>query len=351
MSNTGAVLIVGGYGVVGRQICELLASRHPTLPIWVGGRSLEQAQSTANQWPNATGVYIDVEDNDPLASFPVLPEVIVVSVNDHHDRLLLCAARRGIALIDIARWQKRQDDARQRLANVPLSKPVILASGWMASAAAVVAAAYRRSPQPAKRIDIDVLFSSADKAGPDSVTSFVDMHHPFTIHDKGKERRVRGMADPKPVRFSSGRVVKVRRFSSPDQSTLVMTGHTESASARMAFDNTAMTSVFALFARSGIWGLLSASKRRTLLYKPGPGASHEFIVEIEENTGTQRILVKDTLGQTHMTAISAVNQVERVLGLNHRLPPAIGITYPEQSADLQADITAMAAMGLSVLHC
>ncbi|MBA5204339.1 saccharopine dehydrogenase [Pectobacterium aroidearum] len=350
MLNTGNVLIVGGYGIVGGQICTLLAKRHPHLHLLIGGRSLDKAQKTARALPNATGVHLDVEDTDPLEHLPIQPDAIVVSVNDHHDRLLLSATRRGIALIDLARWQERQDDANRILHGVSLSSPVVLASGWMASIAAIVAAAYRQSAHPARRIDIDVLFSSADKAGPDSVTSFVDMHKPFTIYEAGQECIVRGMADPKPVRFSHGRVINVRRFSSPDQTTLVKTGHAESVSARMAFDNTATTAAFALFARSGIWGMLSVAKRRALLYRPGQGASHEFILEIVEDTGTKKISVKDRLGQTHMTAISAANQVERVLALNNRLSPAPGVTYPEQSADLSADIDTIREMGLQIEH-
>ncbi len=342
------VLIVGGYGVVGAQIASLLAGRHPNLHLILGGRSQEKAKAATLALPNASAVRIDVEDSDPLAPLPLQPQVIVVAVNDHHDRLLLSATQRGIAIIDIARWQQRQDDAKRLLTGKKLTAPVILASGWMASVAAIVAAAYRKSDRPARRIDIDVLFSSADKAGPDSVTSFVDMHKPFTIRHDGADKTVLGMADPKPVRFSDGRTVKVRRFSSPDQTTLVDTGFAHSVSARMGFDNSITTSAFALFARSGLWGMLSAERRRSLLYKPGKGASHEFVVELVEETGTQTLLVKDDLGQTHMTAISAANQVERVLSLDGRHLPQPGIVFPEQSTDLARDVESMVAMGLIV---
>lgn len=351
MFNTGNILVVGGYGIVGGQLSCLLAARHPQLHLLIGGRSLDNAQKAAQTLPNATGVYIDVEETDPLAHLPTQPDVIVVAVNDHHDRLLLSATRRGIALIDLARWQKRQDDANRLLHGASLSAPVVLASGWMASLAAIIAAANRQPERPAKRIDIDILYSSSDKAGPDSVAGFVDMHQPFTIYEAGKTRTVRSMTDPKPVRFSNGRLINVRRFSSPDQTTLVKTGHAESVSTRMAFDNSLTTAAFALVARSGIWGRLSVEKRRALLYRPGQGAPHEFILEIVEETGTKKISVKDTLGQTHMTAIGAVNQVERVLALNGRLKPSCGVTYPEQSADLSADIAAMCGMGLQIAPC
>lgn len=36
-----AVLIVGGYGIVGRQITSLLRQRHPKLPLIIAGRDVD----------------------------------------------------------------------------------------------------------------------------------------------------------------------------------------------------------------------------------------------------------------------------------------------------------------------
>ncbi|MED3013743.1 Saccharopine dehydrogenase, partial [Bacillus thuringiensis] len=41
--NKKTVLIVGGYGVVGSQIAQILHDRHPDLEIRLGGRTLGKA--------------------------------------------------------------------------------------------------------------------------------------------------------------------------------------------------------------------------------------------------------------------------------------------------------------------
>lgn len=341
-----SVLVVGGYGVVGAQVCALLAERNPGLEIMIGGRSLAKARQAASGIAGALGVRIDVEDEDPLAGLPKPPAAIVVAVNDHHDRLLLAAARRGIALVDIARWRERMDDARRLLESA--EAPVVLASGWMAGAAAVVAAAFRDPARPADRVDIDILFDLADKAGPDSIAGFMDIQEPFTVWEAGVPRTAKSLSEGRVARFSD-RSARCLRFDSPDQQTLVQSGHARGAATRMTFGGAAMTATFAVLVRSGLWGLLPRAARAALLYNPGKGAPHEFVVTLDEAAGAKRIVVRDGLGQTHMTAAGAAAQAERMLGLNGRAPVARGVSYPEQADDLAADIAALRAMGVEIV--
>lgn len=351
MNPNPLLLVVGGYGVVGAQICTLLAARNPALRLLVAGRDAAKAAAAAAALPLAEGCAIDIGDPDPLAALPERPDAILVAVNDRADRLLLSAARRGIAIVDIARWQARIDDAHRQLAGMALTAPLILSSGWMAGAAAIVAAAGRQDATPAAHIDIDIYYAAKDKAGPDSVAGFIDIHRPFTIHEAGVPRTVRGLSHPKAMRFSDGRRVKTRLFSCPDQASLVDSGVARGVAVRMAFDDAVTTGALALLARSGLWSLLPAATRRSLLYNPGPGAAHEFVVDVvEQDGGRRRTRVRDPLGQTHLTAASAASQVERVLGLNARAPVPPGIGYPEQAADLAADIAALGTMGVEIVR-
>jgi saccharopine dehydrogenase-like NADP-dependent oxidoreductase len=340
------VLVVGGYGVVGAQISQLLAERHPDLGLLIGGRNLQHAVSAAQRW-GGEGVRIDVEDEDPLERMTTLPTVVVVAVNDHDDRLLLSAARRGIAVIDIARWESRVKDAHTVLADETMRAPVVLASGWLAGLAATSVAAFRSGSMAALQVDVDILFALADKAGPDSVTAFVDIDQPFQVCSGGELLTVRGMSDPRTVRFGD-RVARCYRMSSPDQMTLVRTGHADGVSVRMAFDSAAVTALMATLVRSGIWARLPRSLRRRLLHNPGNGAGHEVLITIDDVEGGRRILVSDPMGQTHATAAAAVTQVERVLEAPARGPVPNGISYPEESADPTADVEALRAMGVGI---
>ncbi|WP_439815487.1 saccharopine dehydrogenase NADP-binding domain-containing protein [Zavarzinia sp. CC-PAN008] len=346
MGGARSILVVGGTGTVGAQACDLLRRRHPGLAIQVAGRRLAPAQALAAALGQATAVALDVTAEDPLAGLATLPAAILVAVNDSRDRLLRAATRRGIALVDIARWQSRVEDAERLLAAEGPRAPVVLASGWMAGVAALAVAAFRDPAAPAAQVDLDILFATADKAGPDSVAGFVEIHRPFTIWRDGAPVQVASLGQARTVTFGNGVAARCRLFSCPDQASLVRTGHARGVAARMGFDRAAPGAMLALLVRSGLWARLSPARRSALLHHPGPGAAHEFRLTIAGTAGTRRVRVHDPLGQTHMTAAGAVTQAERLLGLDGRLPVAAGTSYPEAAGDVAADIAALRAMGV-----
>jgi saccharopine dehydrogenase-like NADP-dependent oxidoreductase len=343
--QTGPLLVVGGYGEVGGQVCDLLRQRHPGLELLIAGRSLERAALAAVELGNATGLRIDVTEPDPLAGIDRMPAGIVVAVNDHHDHLLRAAIQRGIPIVDIARWTARVDDAVQLATALQSRAPVLLASGWMAGAVAAAINAVRAPGTSFDRIEIDVLFYGADRAGPDSTAGFIDMHRPFEIWEGGERVTVHSMSDPRRQVFPGGLTARVRRFSAPDQETLVRSGMARGVALRMAFDSAGLTATFAALVRLGLWGVLPRGTRQKLLHNPGQGAPHEVVVTLD---GHERLTLTDALGQTHLTAAGAVIQAERLLGLGGRALPGPGIGYPEQASDPQADLAALQDMGVRI---
>ncbi len=352
-SPQATVLIVGGYGTVGSALSELIAARYPQIKLLIGGRRLRQATAAAARLPYAEGVQIDVTRDDPLASLSPAPhsiDAIIVSVNDSRDRLLSAALRRNIPLVDLTRWTQRIEDAKRIAAQHSLSAPIVLASGWMASAPSIVAATQLRGKAPARQIDVDILFSLKDRSGADSVTHFADAHQSFRIWEHGSPRTVAGFSAPKKVTFSGNRTFRCRRLSTPEQETLVLRKFAEGVSIRLAFDHQATNTLFAASIRSGIWGTLSRTRRMSLLHRtsntPGSSAAHEVILSIHSQNGLQRVAMIDALGQAHFTAASALSQLERLLGLGGRKVPPPGVSFPEDAHDPAADIRSMQQSGI-----
>ncbi|MBM4216361.1 MAG: hypothetical protein FJ178_00695 [Gammaproteobacteria bacterium] len=154
-----SVLIVGGYGVVGAQIAEILSARNPELHLLIAGRSQENANSVAAKFPHAQGIHIDVDQADPLANLPNKPAAVLAVANDSEDNLLRSAVRRAIPYVDITRWTERMQTSILRLAPAPLAAPVILSSGWMAGVVATVAAADASEFSRVDSINIDILYA------------------------------------------------------------------------------------------------------------------------------------------------------------------------------------------------
>ncbi len=351
------ILIVGGYGVVGRQIAGLIAARHPGVELWIGGRSAHAAGACAASFPSARGIVIDVDSLDPLAGFAELPGVIVAVANDRDDNLLLAAARRGIAYIDITRWTPRLLKAIERLSAVPLNSPVVLASGWMAGVAASVAAHYGVGFNKISSIEVDILYGIKDRAGPNSVEYADQLDKPFAVWSGGQLVTVKPLTDPRAVTFSDGLTRNCYRFDTPDQHTLVQTLGAAGVSSRLTYDDQAAARFMRFLLLTGIWKLLSLPLfkrlRRGILYNPGEGASHEISLQItgadaDGAPGLVQVSIIDPLGQTHMTAAGAVMQVERVLGLRGRASTSPGVSFPEQTADSEKGITALREMGLAI---
>lgn len=143
-----AVLIAGGYGVVGRQAAELIRQSHPELPLVIAGRSSTEAESLSRALTNARGIRLDVTHPDPMKGEK--PRAILAIVNDPSDFLLLQAVREAIPYVDVTRWTEHMRLAISRLAAESVRAPVLLSSGWMAGVAAVCGRLFFRGVPPVK---------------------------------------------------------------------------------------------------------------------------------------------------------------------------------------------------------
>lgn len=351
------VLIVGGYGVVGAQVAHILRQRHPALPLAIAGRSLAAAQAAAAELPGAIGVRLDLAEPNPLQALPFVPSAILAAANDPGDHLLLAAVAAGAPYVDITRWTERLRTALLRLSASRPQAPVIFASAWMAGVAATVAAAAARELARIDALDIDVLYALRDRAGPDSFEYADRLATPFPVWRDGVQRLVRPMTDARRVTFARGAPTRTWRFDTPDQLTLPLTLGAREAAARITYDDPVIVAVMRVLLRSGLWTLISgpafAGLRRAVLFHPGEGDQHEFQISIQgsDMAGVARsrvVSVIDPQGQTHMTAIGAVCQIERLLGLAGRAKPRPGVGFPEQTEDLTAAVRALVEMGVEV---
>ena len=338
-----AVLIVGGYGIVGSQIAQIFRQRHPDIPLLLSGRNPPQGEQLAKQLGNADVIKLDIETKSLLATLKTLPAAVLSAVNDPYNYLLMDSARNGIAYVDIARWTERMRDAAVQASLERLRAPVVLSSAWMAGVAVLLARAVSKPFESVSNIDIDILYAMADKAGPNSFEYMDRMTIPFDITIGGKKQQRYPFTDSKEVVFPGGFTGKVYRFDVPDQMTLPVTTGAATVNGRIGFDDNFATASLAFMAKYGIMKLLNRplfdSVRRSLLYSAGQGAAHEIVIEIEGTASNgqpkkEKVSVIDPQGQTHLTACGAVIQLERLLGLDGYLPLLPGVHFPDQNENI-----------------
>jgi hypothetical protein len=107
--------------------------------------------------------------------------------------------------------------------------------------------------------------------------------------------------------------------------------------------------------RTGLWSVLQSERmawlRKRLSHNPtAQGAPHEIVIEVTGQTadGTPaslRATLLDPAGQSHLTAIGVVANLERLIGLGCTSLRA-GIAIPETSPDGARLLTLLAAEGV-----
>lgn len=256
--------------------------------------------------------------------------IIVGLANDLNDRLLKGALEAGAPYLDVTRWTSAQKQALSAVdARGRPAAPVVFASSWMASTIGLTARDAARDMASIERIDIGVLFGLADRAGPNSVAYMDRISTPFLTMEDGIWRERRGFRDGQARVFGEGGAHTLYRFDTPDQANLPALTGARTVETRIAFDGKIETRLVRLLVASGLWKALSGQRferlRRSMLYNPGEGAAHRVRIELEGRSARgepvrRAVHVVDPEGQTRLTALGAVVQIERLL---RRLGPAL----------------------------
>jgi hypothetical protein len=206
-------------------------------------------------------------------------------------------------------------------------------------------------------IDIDILFSLKDKAGPNSIEYVDQLGTPYDVFDGGNIRTVKPMTEPKHVDFESGFSTNTYRLDTPDQVTLPMFSSATSVSARIAYDDKHTVRFLSFMVRSELWHIINRPMfkkiRHSLLYNPGEGGPHEVLVTVvgkgfDGSLKTVRASLLDDKGQTHLTALGCVIQVERALAIGGNKGIYHGITFPEHHEDVDMALATLQEHGVKV---
>ncbi|MEM6302069.1 MAG: saccharopine dehydrogenase NADP-binding domain-containing protein [Pseudomonadota bacterium] len=352
-----SILIAGGYGVVGAEIAHLVRKHYPEVEILLAGRNPRVGDQLADQLGFARTVALDTSDLDPLGEVTKLPDLILAVVNDHEDQLMLSCVRRGIAYIDVTRWTERMRSAIERLDREPsVRAPVVFSSSWMASVAATVAAGFAREFSNINRIDVGILYAQEDRAGPNSVEYMDRMHLPFEVVENGQRLMAKPFRAAHKTEFPGTGTYKLYRFDTPDQFTLPSITNAKSVAARIGFDDAISGPLLSGMVKSGIWRLISGRAftglRHGLLFNPGKGAPHRVRIDISGETSnsghsTRSWLIVDFESQTHMTAMGALIQIDRLMREKEGVEPG-GVQIAEAVTDLNHCLQLLEENGVAV---
>ncbi|MGK2741987.1 hypothetical protein ACSHT0_13920 [Tepidicaulis sp. LMO-SS28] len=329
-----AILIAGGYGVVGAETARLLRRHYPDLPLLLGGRSPEKGAALAAELGNAKAVRLNLEAEGPLLEGEAAPAAVLAALHDGTNRLLDYALTHDAAYVDIARAGDELTRALVFAAQRSPARAVIFASNWMAGVPATLAADMVGGMSRVTRLDLSILFYGKDRGGPDSATAVDGIDAPFISRAGKAWRMAPAMTAPLRLRFPSGKKATAYRVNMPDVLTLPLASGAENSTVRLAVDDPIGNFLSMFLLRSRLWKLLPRETRRGLIHNPGPGARHEIVIEAEGFDGNgkparKRLGLLDPQGQVHLTAIGAFYQLERALGFAGDAPLRPGPAFSE----------------------
>ncbi|SFI64196.1 saccharopine dehydrogenase family protein [Bradyrhizobium sp. cf659] len=350
------ILIIGGYGVVGRRIALDLAPDYPER-IVVGGRNLTRANACAVEIGHGVrGRAIDILDPQSIAA-ALKGVTAVISCIDQPGRTVLHASiARGLAYTDITphltelgRGAAYESiDAAARAAGAR----VVLGTGIVPGISSVIVRALADRLGGCDDIETALLLGANDVSGPASFDYFLqELTMPFDIRVDGRDVRASPFSEPRAVDF--GPPVGVHSaylFPFSDQVLYPRTMGANSVRTRLAIEPSWLAGLLAVLSKTGARRLLSIDSIRhriaqTRRDRPSrDGARFALRVDVTHNGSTQCAILH---GRTQADAAAAgASGVARAL-IERRVPEP-GAWMPEQVIEPGPFFARLAKNGLRV---
>lgn len=349
------ILIVGGYGQVGRVVAGRLGRLFPGRVV-AAGRSLERAQAFARQTAGRVRPrQLDVAVLADSASALDGARVVVVCVDPPDARFAGACLARGIHYVDVTatyrliqRIEALHDVAHTHGATAVLS--VGLAPGVTNLLARHAATSFERLD----RIDLYVLLGLGDSHGAEALRWMIETAaQSFTLQTPGGPVVVGGLSGPKATEFPKGYGRRTAyRINLSDQHVVRRTLGAAVAESRVCFDSEIATWLFVAMKHLSVLEWANRLSPRVLATLSGllRRGSDEFVVKAEARglvDGEEGARASALSGRREAEATGAVAAVvaER---LYEGAVPDHGVFHIEQVFEPQEVFARLAAEGFDL---
>jgi len=339
------ILIVGGYGEVGRRIAALLEPTHPG-SVLVAGRNPGRAGELRSR-------RIDVDDPASIESALGGVGTIVACVRQREPHLLRAAIRHGLAYTSIAppwiEWPELMplhEEAQRTGARL------IFGTGLEPGIASVLAKMAADRLGRADAIETALLLSVGDAYGLDSMNFILEeLAQEYSILVDGERQPARAFASSMRIEFPAP-IGQRRAYTMPftDQRYYPMTLKAHTSVARIAIDPPWVGRLIAGLARLGVRNLSAEPHRRTAIeglrkrLQQRYAGRNQFSLVVEVRGGEKAMHLSLTgHGQAAATAAGAAATAEALANREVDLP---GLWLAEQVLAPEPFLSRLAAAGL-----
>ncbi len=270
MQSKDKILVVGGYGQVGRVICKDLGNKFPGNVVAVGRNydKAEQFTRTTNGKviPLEFDVFADNNNNNILEEISVV--VMCLDLND--TRFIEQCIDKGIHYVDISASYSFLSKIMSLDEKAKASGSTIILSVGLSPGLTNLLVQYSKTQfDVLHRSDIFVLLGLGEEHGKAAIEWMVDnMHTTFEVSENGYKKQVKSLEDGKATLFSENFGNRIAyRFNFAEQHFLPVTLDIKRVSHRICFDSRLVTQSLAAFRKLGILNLLKLKPLRNAAVK------------------------------------------------------------------------------------
>lgn len=333
----GDILIVGGYGAVGRVIAHQLAEIFPNQVV-VAGRNLAKAEALAQE---SGGKIRPLQlDLNTAHEHPELLDnvaMVVMCLDVPDMRFVQQILHKGIHYIDIT-----ADDtilqAIEALDDVAKTgdSTAVLSVGLAPGITNLLTRFLQNRFDTAHQADIYILLGLGEAHGSAATRwTMQNLNSNYTVHQNGQPRQVGSFSEQKMISFlSEASQQPVYRFNFADQHVLTRTVKLPSISTWITFDPQVSATAMWLLRRTNLSKLLRWQWVEDVMVKLAAAIHHgsdKFVIQVEV-TGTingrkqtQAVAISGH-GQSHATGLMTAQVVADLLANNY---PS-GVFHSEQ---------------------
>jgi saccharopine dehydrogenase-like NADP-dependent oxidoreductase len=340
----GNILVVGGYGEVGRRVVDLLEVEAPGRVV-VGGRNPSRAEGQARR--------IDVADPASIDAALDGVDVVVACVRQPEPHLLHAAVRRGLAYTSIAPpwlpWPRLGELEQPALTT---GARIVVATGIEPGISSVLARTAADLLGGVDTIETALLLGVGDAYGGDSMAFLLgELAERYDVTIDGQPHPMRAFRASTSVVFPApiGRRIA---YAIPfrDQLYYPHTLGARTAIARIALDPAWLGRAIAILTRFAGTRLTGNEHRRALLHawterlrKRHPEADR-FALLVDVTRGDRR--VRATLVGRCQAQATAIATAAVATALDRHEVSAAGVWLVEQAIDPQRFLARLAVHGL-----
>lgn len=346
------ILVIGGYGKVGRTVCSSLAGKFPGQIIAAGRNRQESEAFSASTDGKVQPLSLDIYSPDSIRALDPQTKLVVMCIDQQNPNFVQTCLRKGIHYIDVTADYPfvSQVQASHQIAK-SAGSTAVLGVGLAPGLTSLLAQYSRSLFEQAQHADLFVLLGSGEAHG-EAALDWTLKNMNYEFRENPQDRKSPAQSLSKKQTYFPGELGRRRAFpfNFLERHTLPHTLAIDSVDTWIAFDSDATTWGFMLSKKMGLsWLIDSPWGRRCILnlMKNVHIGSERYVVKIEMQgciAGQPRgheVSISGT-GEGHATGITTAEVAERLMTGSY----TPGVFYIEQLFELQDFLKKLRQRGL-----